>query len=301
MNLTSLRLDFCGHLDDVSFKVFSTSLPSLQRLELLGPFLVRPAAWQAFFESHPKLEAFLITQSPRFDETCMKSLVKNCPGIIDLRLKEIGYMNDSFLSQIKLLKNGLRHLDLADPTESCTESATVALMRSIGKSLTYLNLTNHSLLGDQFLSKGLQPHTEALRSLILSHLPGLTDEGVSNFFAEWKNPPLLSLDLSRNEVLGSLSLESLMKHSGKHLEELTINGWKDVGEDALKSIGRLARELKKLDVGWCRAVDDFLLKMWFEGELVRGVQKGGCGGLQEVKVWGCNKISHSCPRKVSSL
>lgn len=228
----------------------------------------------------------------------MASLVKNCPGITDLRLKEIGHMNDSFLSQIKLLKGGLRHLDLSDPTESCHESAMIVLMRSIGKSLTHLNVSKHSLLGDQFLSKGLQPHAKTLQSLTLTHLPELTDEGVSNFFTAWKNPPLLSLDLSRNEVLGSLALQSLVNHSGKQLEELNINGWKDVGEDALKVIGLLASELKKLDVGWCRAVDDFLLKMWFEGELVRGVHKGGCGNLQEVRVWGCNKVSHSCPRKV---
>jgi DNA repair protein RAD7 len=231
----------------------------------------------------------------------MESLVKNCPNIIDLRLKEIGHMNDSFLDQIKLLRKGLRHLDLADPTESCTESAMIRLMQSIGKSLTYLNVSKHALLGDQFLSKGLQTHAKSLQSLSLSHLPELTDEGVSKFFGAWKNPSLLYLDMSRNEALGSLSLESLVKHSGKQLEELNINGWKDVGEDALKVIGLLARELKKLDVGWCRAVDDFLLKMWFEGEVVRGIHKGGCERLQEVKVWGCNKISHSCPRKVGSF
>ncbi|KAF8801906.1 hypothetical protein BYT27DRAFT_7197607 [Phlegmacium glaucopus] len=51
--------------------------------------------------------------------------------------------------------------------------------------------------------------------------------------------PLLSLDPSPNEVLGSLALQSLMKHSGKQLEELNINGWKDVDEDALKMIGLL--------------------------------------------------------------
>ena len=146
-----------------------------------------------------------------------------------------------------------------------------ALMRSIGKSLTYLNVSKHRLLGDQFLSKGLQPHTKALQSLTLSYLPELTDEGLSKFFAEWKNHTLLCLDLSRNEELGGLSLQSLMKRSGKQLEELNINGWKDVDEDALKSIGRLGKALKKLDVGWCRAVDDFLLKMWFEGKVVRGV------------------------------
>ena len=231
----------------------------------------------------------------------MKSLVTNCPDIIDLRLKEIGHMNDTFVDQIKLLKGGLRYLDLSDPTESCTDSAMIALMRSIGKSITHLNVSKHILLGDEFLSKGLQPHANALQSLNLSRLPELTDEGVSKFFGAWKNPPLLSFNMSRNEVLGSLSLESLLKHSGKQLEELNINGWKDVSEDALKLIGRLAKGLKKLDVGWCRAVDDFLLKLWFEGELVLGVKKGGCQSLQELKVWGCNKISHSCPRKVRFL
>ena len=231
----------------------------------------------------------------------MKSLVENCSEIIDLRLKEVGHMNDSFLNQIKLLKKGLKHLDLADPTESCTESAMIALMRSIGKSLTYLNVSKHSLLGDRFLSKGLQPHAKVLQSLTLSYLPELTDESVSKFFGAWKNPPLKYLDMSRNEVLGSSSLKSMMKHSGEQLEELNINGWKDVEEPGLKSIGLLAKHLKKLDVGWCRAVDDFLLKMWFEGEMVQGVHKGGCENLQEVKVWGCNKISHSCPRKVGSF
>ena len=207
-------------------------------------------------------------------------------------------MNDYFLQQIKKLKKGLRHLDIADPTESCTENAMTLLLRSVGKSLTYLNVSKHRLLGDKFLSKGLQPYAKALQSLTLSHLPELTDEGVSKFFGAWKNPPLRYLDISRNEVLENLSLKSLVKHSGEKLEELNINGWKDVGEPALKSIGQSAKHLKKLDVGWCRAVDDFLLKMWFEGELVHGNQEGCCESLQEVKVWGCNKISHSCPRKV---
>ena len=99
-------------------------------------------------------------------------------------------------------------------------------------------------------------------------------------------------------MLGSFKLETLLKHFREQLEELNIDGWKDVGEPALKLIGRLVKPLKKLDVGGCRAVNDFLLKMWFEDELVQGERKGGCGSLQEVKVWGFNKISHLCPRQV---
>ena len=80
---------------------------------------------------------------------------------------------------------------------------------------------------------------------------------------------------------------------------MNINGWKDISEPALKLIGRLAKQFKlKLDVGWCRAVDDSLLKIWFEGELAQGVHKDSCGSLQDVNVWGCNKIISFMPRKV---
>ena len=169
---------------------------------------------------------------------------------------------------------GISSLDLADPTESCIVSTMVAPMRSTGKSLTYLNVSKLSLLGDQFLSKGFQPHAKALA---LPHFPELTDESVSKIFGAWKNLPLISLDISRNTVLGSLSLETLVKHSREQLEKLIIDGWKDVGEPELKLIGRLAKQLKS-DVRWCRAVDDFLLKMWFEGGLVQGALKDSCGG-----------------------
>src|SRR5258708_35016290 len=51
-NLTSLRIDFCGYLDCAVLNSWSTSLPSLTRLELLGPFLIRVPAWISFFQSH---------------------------------------------------------------------------------------------------------------------------------------------------------------------------------------------------------------------------------------------------------
>ena len=47
-NLMSLRIDFCGHLDDVVLNGWSASLSLLVRLELLGPFLVRAPAWVTY-------------------------------------------------------------------------------------------------------------------------------------------------------------------------------------------------------------------------------------------------------------
>ncbi|KAF6758311.1 hypothetical protein DFP72DRAFT_191959 [Ephemerocybe angulata] len=113
-NLTSLRLDFCGQLDDKSFKLFITSLPALQRIELLGPFLVRSPSWKAFARAHPNLEGFLINQSPRFDLECMHALVTYCRGLKALRLREIGKMSDAFLEEIgDLGPEALTYLDLS--------------------------------------------------------------------------------------------------------------------------------------------------------------------------------------------
>ena len=298
-NLTSLRLDFCGLLDDAAFKVFSTSLPALTRIELLGPFLVRSEAWQTFFKAHPILEGFLITQSPRFDVACAKSLVQHCPDLKELRLKEIGKMSDEFIEEIMELGVGLTYLDISDPTHSCSDDTLIGMLSVFGAELTYLNLSKHRLISDRFLSDGLAEYTQHLDSLLLSHLPELTDKGVADFFGGWKGrPPLRLLELARNHELGCDALEAIMKHSGKRLEELNINGWKEVGEDALRAIGRRGVELRRIDVSWCREMDDFIMKAWFEGEDVRGVRKGGCMKVKEIKVWGCNKITKWCQKKV---
>src|SRR5258706_12844917 len=229
-NLVSLHLEFCGQLTDESLKVWTTAIPVLTRLELLGPFLVHPRAWEDFFSAHPRLEGFLITESLRFDVTCMESLVTYCPGLKELRLCGVGQMNDDLLHEIAKLRQ-LWFLDLSDPNKSCGEDAMIDLMSAIGKKLTHLSLSKHDLLTDAFLTKGLRLRTGHLKSLTLCHLPKLTDAGVAKFFDSWKNSPLLALDMSGNVELASAALEAILKHSGRCLEDLNINGWKDVGND----------------------------------------------------------------------
>ncbi|KAF5386700.1 hypothetical protein D9615_002106 [Tricholomella constricta] len=312
-NLTSLRLDFCGHLDDTCFATLSSSLPALTSLELLGPFLVRPPAWIAFFAAHPTLKAFKITQSPRFDLACMQALTAHCaPTLTALRLRELGKLDDAFLEAMHAFPH-LEELDLGDPGEStaCSGEALAALLGELAETLRVLDLSRHGLLSDEALRRGLGS-ARRVEALLLMHVPLLTDEGVAAFFGEWENAPLRRVEMSRNHALGSEALVALLRHSGKRLEVLGINGWGGVEEEALKMVGRLGVELRKLDVGWVREVDDFVVKSWIEGEAegegvvvdARGGQKrimrgGGCQRLCEVKVWGCNKITERCPRKAS--
>lgn len=287
-------------MDNAVVEAWSTSLPHLKRVELLGPFLVRAPAWQAFFKSHPTLEGFLLTQSPRFDMECVQALVDNCPNLLELRLKEIGKMEDAFLEPLKKLGGQLTYLDLSYPgiPDALTEEAVIDLMSSVCGTLTHLDLSNNTRLTDGFLFQGLKPHARRLSCLLLSNIPGFTDAGVAEFFSTWvtdamesgdsPNPPLSHIDLSRGHDLGSKALAALLKHSGETLTELYINGWKTTSEQALKEIGLLCPKLRKVDIGWCREVDNWV---------VQGIMDN-CEKVEEVKVWGCQRLTEACPRKV---
>ncbi|KAJ7212921.1 RNI-like protein [Mycena pura] len=278
-NLTSLRLDFCGPLNDVVMASWTDSMPNLVSLELLGPFLVREAAWIAFLQSHPNMEAFLITQSPRFSFDCLDALISSSKTTLRrLGLREIGKLDDSFLEPIAEI-SALTYLDLADAPESLSDDAVVALLSALGAGLTHLDLSAHSSLTDDILTLGILPHVHSLASLSLTHLPELTDTGVAAFFAAFDNPGLVRLNLARNSELGTEALKALIAHSGLTLLELNINGWKDAEEDSVNELGGM-RDLRKLDVGWCRAVDDFVVKKLLEG----------CKSLTELKLWGCNRV-----------
>ncbi|KAJ3977332.1 RNI-like protein [Lentinula raphanica] len=281
-NLTSLRLDFCGLISDEVINSWCTSLPNLVQLELLGPFLVRAPAWVAFFRSHPQLNTFLITQSPRFNLECLDALIDSSSKTLTrLGLREVGLLSDDFLEPIGLLSGHLTYLDISEPSISCSNTAVIKLLKKAGFTLMHLNLSGHIGLTDEVLQCGLLPHVNTLDHLMLSNLPLLTDEGVARFFSQWSNPPLTSVESSRNPALSSKSLTELLNHSGEGLQYLNINGWKDVGATALGNIATQARNLRSIDLGWCRQVDDFIMKSILDN----------CKSwLAEVKVWGCNKV-----------
>ncbi|KAJ7015845.1 RNI-like protein [Mycena alexandri] len=282
-NLTTLRLDFCGPLNDTVIASWTNALPNLVSLDLFGPFLIREAAWIAFLQSHPNMEAFLITQSPRFSLVCLETLVENSKGTLRrLRLREVGKLCDEWLGPIGELSE-VTYLDFAEPEgeASLTDDEVVNLLEAVGANLTHLDLSGHAALSDAVLELGIAPHAHALTSLSLMHMPFLTDAGVAAFFGDFPTK-LTHLDLSRNPELGSAALAAIASHSGKSLQSLNINGWKDVGGEELNALADEVRgtSLQRLDVGWCRAMDDFVVKKLLEG----------CRALAEVRVWGCNRV-----------
>jgi len=293
-NLTTLRLDYCGRLDDAVIASWNASLPNLTSIDLLGPFLVRAPAWQGFFKAHPNLDGFRITQNPRFDADCLEELMVNSPKLTELRLREVGKMCDDFLEVLESVGPALTYLDLAYPgnAELVGEVAVMGLVKKLGPTLKHLDLSGITTITDEFFLHCLKEHAPNLESLTMADLEEVTDEKIGQFFLGWeKNSGLTSVNLSRNHTLSSLALNGVLQHSGPQLKSLNINGWKAASNESLTMIAELATGLSKIDVGWCREVDDFALAK-IQDE---------CDDLKVLSCWGCNRVTPAARRRVSTL
>lgn len=309
-NLTHLHLDYCGRLTSPVLLAFSTSIPQLTSLTLLGPFLVRAEAWIEFLKAMPGLQVFKITQSPRFDLQCMRTLADTCKNIGELSLREIGLMNNEFANSLCSMPP-LRVLDLAFPGIGIDEDGWMKIIEKHGSTLETLDASKHEGFTDDVLQESVREYTRVLFELKLEGCLSLTDEGVAQFFDNWAypisapkdedrdmdvdsdamevslsslepftpNPPLRILSLARNQELSSAALAAAIVHSAQSLTWLNVNGLRSASSEALAQLER-AKELRYLDAGWCRELDDFVMK-----DVVTA-----CTKLNEIKVWGCSRI-----------
>jgi DNA repair protein RAD7 len=325
--LERLHLHCCGQMDSSVLQYWAqpTTFRSLARLELFAPYLVRVEAWKTFLTSKgPQLTGFLVTNSSRFDEACMLTLVEYCTRLEELKLSEFGKLKGDWLEHLCQLAL-LRSLTLSRPSESLTDEPIVRLLGKIGPRLEHLDLSGNDELTDVLLRDGIREHCSSLQSLILSGITQLTDEGVATFFKLWKqvertpddtgnvedgmdvdlpiaNRPLSIIDLSQNSELSTDALLALLLHSGSELLKLSINGWKSTEEKALNIFAKYAPKLEELDVGWCREVDDFIVaRLLGMGQKDEDRRSVGCMNLRVLKVHGCNKVTSACPTKVSGL
>ncbi|WWC62122.1 uncharacterized protein I303_104713 [Kwoniella dejecticola CBS 10117] len=286
--LTTLHLHLCGQLSADAMTAWGKSLKQLKRVELFAPFLVRKEGWVNLLKAIGKrLESFLITQSPRIDLETIKILVKSCPNLVELRLAEVGQLNDDCLAVLQSLKK-LRYLDLSAAGTPLTDEAVIALVSAIGDGLEELVLADNSELTDAILPV-IAEHCPRLRRLSLRNLVELSSDGVAEFFSMLKaknRSGYEHIDLEKGHDLQDAALDALLAHSGNTVEKLNLLGWREVSNESLSKIAH-CKHLKELDIGWCRQVTDFTVKDVLEG----------CNEIQTVRVWGCNQLTDNIPRK----
>lgn len=264
-NLTSINLQLCGQMTAESLRHWGNNL-HLRRLELFGPFLIRTDGWQDFFRSTPGLEGLLVHQSPRLDLETTQIMVDNCPGIKELRLSEVGKLDDEFMRI--LAKLPLEHLDLS--STRITDDGVEEILSAVGPSLISLNLSHIESLTDR-TAQSIAQHCTKLERLALSNIDISNEAGAALFTAR---KGLTHVDMEKGHDLSDAALAALLDGSAETLVSLSILGWREVSTAALGDLKR-CRNLRYLDVGWCRQFTNFSLKDVLDG----------CP-VERVNVWG---------------
>ncbi|CUA74241.1 DNA repair protein rhp7 [Rhizoctonia solani] len=291
-NLEQLRLDYCRGVDSTVLPSFATGLANLTHIDLYGAFLARAPAFIEFFNAiGSRLETFRLTHSPRLDLDCCQALVQNCAdSLTDLRLSNVGKLEDSWLPLLHRCTR-LKRLELSYPggDASLTNESVIELLSVIGGELEHLDLSGQPQLEEDVLIEGVLPHAPNLTRLGMSNVPLLTDKAVAQFFTEYNEKAGLEyLEMKNNPLLSSDSLRAFLdRPTSIAIRQLSINGWKDAEEEACKLIPSSCPQLRTLDVGFVRSVDDYLIKEILDG----------CSKIEEISCFGCNRVTQACPRK----
>ena len=278
--ITDINLQLCGQLDDVALQAW-TRLP-LRSVELYGPYLIRAPTWIRFLESRAgQLHRFAIRESPRFNLDCANALVKHHPELRELALAQIGPLDATMLEPLQALTR-LEHLDISDPGVSAPgvpplslpDTAVIALLKSIGTGLTYLDLSKNADLTDE-TAHAIAASCSRLKQLRLASLAAVTSPALTSVLTA--NGDLKHLVLDR---MTALTDEIMQPLTALPLTHLSLNSVDSLTTPALRLLGRI-KSLQHLDLGFCRALDDETLLALCD-ELPR---------LQVVYVFGCNRVS----------
>ncbi|PWN52106.1 RNI-like protein [Violaceomyces palustris] len=291
-NLEELNLQLCGCLDNEAMDKLSTKLKSLRKLDLYGPYLVRKEAWHRFFESvGERLVSLKIRESPRFDQGCVEKMVQFCPNLTELGLAQIGPLNDEMLKPLHGYDR-LTYLDISYPgvsapgvpPKSLQDRGVIDLLKAVGHSLEFLDLSKNADLTDQTVLEGIKPNCKRLKVLKLSECEKIESKAMEQLFGRREDetsPGLKELYVDRMIKLEDGFLDQLARHSGDSLIRLNLNSVDSITDEGFGALSRSFKNLEEIDLGFCRSVDDKVIESLCEN----------LPNLKFVYVFGCNRVS----------
>ncbi|MBW0505016.1 hypothetical protein O181_044731 [Austropuccinia psidii MF-1] len=330
--LVRLMLNFCGHMTGEVLVNYAQRLSRLRELDLFGPYLVRKEEWLEVFKiwntvrparistknedeedamrvdadprksiellQGPQISAFRLKQSPRFDFDCVKALMDCCKNLTNLRLDDIGLLDDRALDVISAAGlNQLRNLAIANggitngaTGEVLTDGALIRLLKSVAGSLEVLDISQNKKLTDAVLCDGIGAHCRKLHTLDISGLGEVTTQGVERLFEQLRQagaPAIVHLRLARCIKVGNDGLSAILSHSAPSLKALDINSVDELRAELLERLAKEAIMVEELDVSFVRDVDDFVIKAFLDG----------MPKLKNLFTYGNNRVSDLCPSR----
>ncbi|CCD23153.1 UV-damaged DNA-binding protein RAD7 NDAI_0B01190 [Naumovozyma dairenensis CBS 421] len=268
-HLTKLSLQMCGQLNNESLLYIAEKLPNLTSLDLDGPFLINEDTWDTFFvEMKGRLKAFRISNTHRFNDKSLASLLVNCgEELVSLGLSRLDSISNYALLPQYLKNEHFHSLSLEYPfnEDDITDEVVINILGQVGKNLKTLVLDGCLELTDSMIINGMCAflhdgnNCSLLETLSLAELDQITNDSLVYFFSEISLPHLVKCSLKRCLQVGDAAIIELMLNKGQQsLKELSLNSLKELTCEAFISLS--CENLQSLDLGFVRCVDDKVIE-----------------------------------------
>ena len=270
-HLEELSLQMCGQLNNEALLYISEKLTKLKSIKLDGPFLINEETWIKFFEiMGGRLEEFHVSNTHRFTDKALDSLLQNCSG----ELRSVGFsrldslFNYSILPQY-LTNENFHTLIIEYPynEEDVTDEVIINILGQVGSSLKHLVLRQCDELTDSMIVNGMNAFlngsdgkNDKLETLILESLDQITSDSLVYFFSQISLPSLKNCGLMRCVEVGDDALVELFLNSAREsLVQLNLNSLKNLTSKIFTFLK--CENLEIIDLGFVRCIDDTTLEM----------------------------------------
>ncbi|KJZ74998.1 hypothetical protein HIM_05484 [Hirsutella minnesotensis 3608] len=283
--------------DDVMTYLLSRDT-SLESFYLHGANLLSDEKWQEFLAQKGRdLRGLQVYYTDKhFGDESIHQVVKQCPRLLRLKVENNQAVTSKGVETIGNISS-LEHigLQLQNPISS---TAASKLVSKAGPALKTLSLKVVPDV-DDFLLQAIHQHCRSLSKLRITDSEKMTDQGFTDLFTGWKNPPLHFLDLQKCRHIDSTrpranddhiglcgeGFKALMAHSGTKLEYLNVHACRHISREAFEAaFDEKAHypELRELEISFCEEVTDFILGCIFRA----------CPKIKEINVFGCMKVKN---------
>lgn len=280
-------------LKDEAMEYMLEKCDDLRYIQLYAANLVSDGVWHKTFRRYGKaLEAVKLQWlDAAFEDDAVQEMVSYCPNLKRVKFKLCRRLGEASVTALSKLEN-LTHLSLSIKSEISTDSL-IALVKSVGPRLQTLSL-EHFLDADDTVLAAIHDSCRDLSKLRFTENDTATDAGLTALFTNWKNPPLVYVDLnSTRDVdnnnpngpedsigLASSSFKALMAHSGSALQYLDIASCRHISLSAFMDVfsGSVTYPaLETINLSFCNCVDT---------AVIAGIFKS-CPSLRKLTAFGC--------------
>ncbi|KAH7033439.1 RNI-like protein [Microdochium trichocladiopsis] len=261
-----------------------------------GANLLSAAVWERYIrEKGAHLETLQIYYTDKHvNDEILKSVKNHCHALKRLKICHNQQVSDEGLLHIAEMSS-LEHLGLQLVKFTTTEPY-VKIVQNVGRNLRTFSIKEVPDVDDRLLD-ALHKEATVLTKLRITGSEVMTDSGFARLFTDWKNRPLVSVDLQRcrhvdaakprenAHLVGFCSdgFRALMKHSGRQLRYLNVHACRHISQEAFEDAfaeDKTYPELQYVEVSFCEEVTDFIV-----GSIFRA-----CPNLKEMNVFGCMKV-----------